>query len=183
MSTLNPTRTPRDRVYGRPDQYLDVLGTPRSSGTRFLASSPNPPPKIDNWTAEFEASFKKIQDGEARYIFSAKKRANYIWYLENPTAAPRGETKKQKAKDAYGRTTCTESYELQDGQLYRKAETDERTGVTYPARYAATYSDAFENICATHESLMHFGKQYLPFFSEFDKCPSHILANGKPPTG
>jgi len=26
MSTLNPTRTPRDRVYSRPDQYLDILG-------------------------------------------------------------------------------------------------------------------------------------------------------------
>jgi hypothetical protein len=155
---------PRDRVYGRPNQYLDVQGTPKSSSTRFLASSPNPAPKIDNWTAKFKASFdKKIQDREARYIFSAKKRANYIWYLENPTAAPRGETKKQKAKDAYGRSVCTKSYKLQDSQLYRKAETDKRTGVIYLARYAATYSDAFENICATHESLMHFGKQCLPF--------------------
>jgi phytoene dehydrogenase-like protein len=79
MSTLNLTRTPRDRVYSRLNQYLDIQGTLKSFSTKFLALSPNLAPKIDNWTAEFKASFdKKIQNKKARYIFFAKKRANYI---------------------------------------------------------------------------------------------------------
>jgi len=84
--------------------------------------------------------------------------------LENPTAAPCSKTKKQKAKDAYRHFICTKSYKLQDSQLYRKAKTDKRTRIIYPAQYATTYSDAFENIYATHKSLMHFNKQYFPFF-------------------
>jgi len=59
MSTLNLTHMPRDRVYGRLNQYLNVQGTLKSSSTRFLASSPNLTPKIDNWTAKFKASFDK----------------------------------------------------------------------------------------------------------------------------
>ena len=113
VSTLNPTPTPRNRVFGRPDQYLDVNNTPRSSGTKFLASSPNPPPKVDNQTTEFKAAFDlKVAKGEARYILSTRKRLDYLHHLKNPTAPPRGETLKQKAADSNTKSTCFESYEL-----------------------------------------------------------------------
>jgi hypothetical protein len=46
-----------------------------------------------------------------------------------------------------------------------------------PPQYAATYSNAFKNICAIYKLLIHFNKQYLPFFSKFGKCYSYILAN------
>jgi len=39
----------------------------------------------------------------------------------------------------------------------------------------ATYFDAFKNIYAIHKLLMHFSKQYLPFFSfEFSRFFSYI---------
>jgi hypothetical protein len=50
------------------------------------------------------------------------------------------------------------SYELQDGQVYRKAYLDSRLGEELPARYAVCYSNAFEIITTTHEQLLHPGK-------------------------
>jgi transposase InsO family protein len=48
------------------------------------------------------------------------------------------------------------NFELQDNQVYRKPVLNPTTGELLPARYVATYSDVFENICNTHEALMHF---------------------------
>ncbi len=159
MSTPNAIRTPRNRIYGRPDQYLDVNNNPTSSGARYLASSPQVTPKVDNWTAEFEAEFDiLIANGAARFVLGFQKRSDYLYYLQNPKELPRGGTPSERVIDSRKRSTCYKSYELQEGQVYRKAYTDERSGVTYPARYASTWSDIFENITATHESIMHFGK-------------------------
>jgi hypothetical protein len=49
-------------------------------------------------------------------------------------------------------------YELQDGQVYRKAYFDSRLGEQLPSRYAICYSDAFEIMTTAYEQLLHPGK-------------------------
>jgi len=47
-------------------------------------------------------------------------------------------------------------FELQDAQVYRKAETI--YGQSYPARYAVCVYDSGDLIAAVHRSLLHAGK-------------------------
>ena len=113
MSTLNPIRTPRNRIYRHPDQYLDVNNNPSSSRARYLASSPQVPPKVDNQTAGFKAEFDiLITKGVARFVLRAQKRSDYLYYLQNPTAPPRGATPAEKVTDSNKRSTCNKGYEL-----------------------------------------------------------------------
>jgi hypothetical protein len=48
MSTPNAIYMPRNRIYGRPDQYLDVNNNLISSGARYLVFSPQVMLKVDN---------------------------------------------------------------------------------------------------------------------------------------
>jgi hypothetical protein len=77
--------------------------------------------------------------------------------LQNPTAKLRGNTHAKRASDSNIKYNANSNYKLQDNQAYRKAIIDKETGQSFPARYAIIYSNIFENITATHESLMHFG--------------------------
>ncbi|KAH8753770.1 hypothetical protein F5882DRAFT_385590 [Hyaloscypha sp. PMI_1271] len=55
-SSLAP-RTPRERIYGRADQYFDITAPgARSSGTQFLPS-PIAEEPTDNWSAEDQAAW------------------------------------------------------------------------------------------------------------------------------
>ena len=79
LSTLNTVNTPRDRVFGRPEQYINVNATnARTSGTRFLASSPTPmgAPRIENWSAEIKAKFdlRIASNNASKQVLTITKR-------------------------------------------------------------------------------------------------------------
>jgi hypothetical protein len=164
LSTLrsSPTpRTPRQRVYGRAEQYFDITAPgARSSGTQFLPSPITEEP-TDNWSAEDEAVWdQRLAKGGSRKILTARKRMDIRWWLQNPNAPLPGGTKAEKR---YQANIKHESYlyELQDNQVYRKEYHDTRRDEILPARYALCYNDAFEILTTVHEKLMHAGKYFL----------------------
>jgi hypothetical protein len=76
--------------------------------------------------------------------------------LQNPTIELKGATYAKRASNSNIKYNANTNYKLQDNQAYRKAIINKETGQSFPARYAITYSNIFENITATHESLIHF---------------------------
>ena len=57
MRTLTQEYTPRDRVYGRAEQYFNITAHgARTTGTQFLPS-PRPSALEDNWSAKDELAW------------------------------------------------------------------------------------------------------------------------------
>ena len=167
---LSPApRTPRQRVYGRVEQYFDitVLGA-RSTSTQFLPSPITKEP-TDNWSAKDEAAWdQRLAKGGSRKILTTRKRMDIRWWLQNPNASLPGGTKVERRYQANIKHE-SQLYELQDNQVYRKEYHNTRRDEIVPARYALCYNDAFEVLTTTHEKLMHTGKyKYLPLkFTNF----------------
>jgi hypothetical protein len=136
------------------------LSTPNDSpaGTRFMISSP-PPEKDgrqcwpDNLHQEYEYYLERSGN---RSVLTGEKREHHRFWLMNPKAKLRGETPKDRQEDANRRTQILANFELQDGQVYRKAETIK--GHLFPARYAVCTWDSFDIICRMHRGLKHFGE-------------------------
>ena len=104
-STLNTVRTPRDRVFGRLKQYINIYAAnAKTFKIRFLASLPTltREPRIENWFAEIEAKFDRqiAGSGAFKQILIAKKRSNIIWHLQNPIVAFKGATPAKKASNS-----------------------------------------------------------------------------------
>ncbi|KAH8742651.1 hypothetical protein F5882DRAFT_472093 [Hyaloscypha sp. PMI_1271] len=83
LSTLRSSpapRTPRERVYGRAEQYFDItaLGA-RSSGTQFLPCPITEEP-TNNWSAEDEATGTKV---EKRYQANIKHESQLYELQDN----------------------------------------------------------------------------------------------------
>jgi hypothetical protein len=119
LSTLNTVNTPRDCVFGRFKQYINVNATnARTSRTRFLASLPTliGAPRIENWSAKIEAEFDlRIASGNAsKQVLTAIKRSAIIWHLQNPTIELRGATYAKRAFDSNMKYNANTNYELQD---------------------------------------------------------------------
>jgi hypothetical protein len=160
LSTLRSSpspRTPRQRVYGRAEQYFDITAIgARSSGTQFLPSPITEEP-TNNWSAEDEAAWdERLAKGGSKKILTARKRMDIRWWLQNPKAPLPGGNKVEKRYQANIKYDSA-LYELQDSQVYRKEHYDNRRGELVPARYAVCYNDAFEILTTVHEKLMHPG--------------------------
>jgi hypothetical protein len=160
LSTLRSSpspRTPRQRTYGRAEQYFDITAAgARSSGTQFLPSPITEEP-TDNWSAEDEAAWdERLAKGGSKKILTARKRMDIRWWLQNPKAPLPGGNKVEKRYQANIKYDSA-LYELQDGQVYRKEHYDNRRGELVPVRYAVCYNDAFEILTTVHEKLIHPG--------------------------
>ena len=154
LSTLRSSpapRTPRQRVYGRAEQYFDITAPgARSSGTQFLPSPITEDP-TDNWSAEDEAAWdQRLAKGGSRKILTARKRMDIRWWLQNPDASLPSGTKAEKRYQANIKHE-SQLYELQDNQVYRKEYHDTRRDEIIPARYTLCYNDAFEILTTVHE--------------------------------
>ena len=104
LSTLNTVYTPRDRVFGRLKQYINIYAAnARTSRTRFLASSLTltGEPRIENQSAKIEAKFDRriAGSGASKQILTTRKRSNIIQHLQNPTIALKGATPAKKASN------------------------------------------------------------------------------------
>ncbi len=170
LSTLNLpalNTLPRDRVYGRPAQYINITDPEvRTSGTAFIPSSPigEDPLREDNWTQQDEKDFDRyVKDDKCRFILTASTRSLYKYHLENPTAKVRGTTAKERQNDWNAKSAAIAGYLLQDGQIYCQAEWNETTGKMEPPKYVTTYADTFAIIAAAHENLLHFSRSTPSF--------------------
>jgi hypothetical protein len=81
-------RTPRERIYGRAEQYFDITAPgARSSGTQFLPSPITEEP-TDNWSAEDQDAWdQRLAKGGSKKILTARKRMDIRWWLQNPNAS------------------------------------------------------------------------------------------------
>jgi hypothetical protein len=150
-------RTPRQRTYGRAEQYFDITAAgARSSGTQFLPSPITEEP-TDNWSAEDEAAWdERLAKGGSKKILTARKRMDIRWWLQNPKAPLPGGNKAEKRYQANIKHDSA-LYELQDNQVYCKEHYDNRRGELVPARYTVCYNDAFEILTTVHKKLMYPG--------------------------
>jgi len=121
---------------------------------------PEPPAEADGRHCWPEGCYLEydhyIERSGNRSVLTGVKREAYRRWLRNPSAKPVGDTPKEKADDRNTRTQCLKFFELQDDQLYRKAETVK--GHLFPARYCVCVWDSWDIICRTHRHLKHFGK-------------------------
>ena len=165
LSTLRSSpspRIPRQRVYGRAEQYFDItIPGARASGTQFLPSPVAIEP-TNNWSAEDEIAWdKRLTEGGSKKILTALKRYEIRWWLKNPDAVSFGETKAERRHQSNIKLE-SKKYELQDSQVYRKEYHDARLGEIIPATYVICYNDAFEILTTMHEKLIHAGKLPIP---------------------
>jgi hypothetical protein len=83
LSTLNTINTPRDRVFGRLKQYININAiNARTSRIRFLASLLTliRAPRIENWSTKIEAKFdlRIASSNASKQVLTATKRSAII---------------------------------------------------------------------------------------------------------
>ena len=132
LSTLNTINMPRNRVFGRPKQYINVNATnARTFKTRFLASSPTliRAPRIKNQSTEIEAKFdlRIASSNTSKQVLITTKRSAIIQHLQNPTIKLRGATHAKRASNSNMKYNANTNYKLQDNQAYYKAIIDKET--------------------------------------------------------
>ena len=132
LFTLNTINTPRDRVFSRLKQYINVNAiNARTSGTRFLASllTPIKAPRIKNWFAEIKAKFdlQIANSNTSKQVLTTTKRSAIIQHLQNPTTKLRGATYAKRASNSNMKYNANTNYKLQDNQAYCKAIIDKET--------------------------------------------------------
>jgi len=127
-------------------------------GTRFML--PNPSLEANGrecWDINLCHAYKHyLERSNNQSVLYRKKRADYRRWLGNPKGPLEGETKEERQDDANTRTQALRYFELQDNQVYRKAEMIK--GHRFPARYAVYTWDSYDIICCIHRALKHFGK-------------------------
>jgi hypothetical protein len=138
---------------------LDITNLDNSPrGTRFML--PDPGPEADGreyWDTDLCHKYEHyIERSNNRLVLFGKKRADYRRWLSNQSGPLEGNTRKERQFDANTRIQAIRHFELQDNQVYRKAETIK--GHRFPARYAACTWDSYDIICRIHRALKHFGK-------------------------
>lgn len=142
------------------------LGLPSSSprGVMYLPSSPPPESSgLECWDKEelIPKYLKWLGDSKNRRVLTPLKRYNYRDHLENPTATSDHPNPVERQRYSNEKYHVLKHYELQDSQIYRKAEFTK--GTRFKARYAACYSDSFDIICRIHRRISH-ASTYLPFY-------------------
>ena len=136
MDELPVLSSPAGRNYGQPDPLQEVA---------FKS----------DLAMEFER-YLRTQSTNCS-IFTAHKNQQFIWYIEHPN--------RMLGCDQISinqRTFALRYFEVDDGCLYRKAETkpDGNGGfITGPRRYVALIHNAFGFITDIHRLILHFGIQ------------------------
>jgi hypothetical protein len=95
-------------------------------------------------------------EGKNRKLLTPLRRSNYRHYLRNPDAKSILADPKDRRREACEKFHCLKNFELQDSQIYRRAEIED--GKQLPPRYAACDYDASDIIERVHRNLLHASK-------------------------
>ena len=100
-------------------------------------SGANPP--VQPWPTGLEIEFEQylLTGTTNRFVLTTKKRADIQWHLTYPTARTRGANQKERGEDAAVRQWALNHFELQDNQVDRKGEKNQKTREWIPLRYCA----------------------------------------------
>ena len=119
LSTLNTISIPRNCVFGRLKQYINVnAANARTSKTRFLASllTLARAPRIKNQFAKIEDEFDlRIASGNtSKQVLTTIKRSAIIQHLQNPIIELKGATYTKRAFNFNIKYNANTNYKLQD---------------------------------------------------------------------
>ena len=117
LFTLNTINTPRDRVFGRLKQYINVNATnARTFKIRFLASLLTLiiVPRIKNQFTKIKAKFdlRIANSNTSKQVLTTTKRSAIIWHLQNPTIELRGATHAKRASNSNIKYNTNTNYKL-----------------------------------------------------------------------
>ena len=119
LFTFNIINTPRDRIFGRFKQYINVNAiNARTFRTRFLASLPTliRAPRIKNQSIEIKAKFdlRIANSNTSKQVLTTIKRFAIIQHLQNLTIKLRGATYAKRASNSNIKYNTNTNYKLQD---------------------------------------------------------------------
>jgi hypothetical protein len=113
------------------------------------------------FTLQIERDFEKyMKDSKRTSIFTTLKEIEFKFYIEHPDTPMTSNIPEQQLKFSTNRQFAKAYFEVQDGVLYRKAETKvdkEGNAFQIPPRYVARVNNAFQFITDIHRNLQYFG--------------------------
>ena len=124
------------------------------NGRYYMPETPPPEPSgLECWTEDLAEKFVAEQVPKSKRILTAQRRADmkdWLLHLDRISQHPDLAVQRKFAND---KAWTNKNFELQSGQIYRRAERLKQRRMA--ARYAACYNDAFEMICKSHRKLAH----------------------------
>jgi hypothetical protein len=123
-----------------------------------------PPPEqsgLECWTTDLADRFIAEQVLKSKRILTAQRRAEMKDFLLYPNRISQDPNPVARQKFANDKAWTLKHFELQSGQIYRRAEVVKGRQVN--TRYAACYNDTFEMICKSHRRLAHARKSLYNF--------------------
>lgn len=122
-----------------------------------MPDTPPPEPSgLECWTADLADKFIEERATKSKKILTARRRADMKDWLLYPERTSQDPDPLVRQKFANDKAYTNNKFELQSGQIYRRAERKKQR--RFETRYAACYNDAFEMICKSHRKLAHARK-------------------------
>jgi hypothetical protein len=132
--------------------------TPR--GVIYLPSSlPPEPDKQRSFPETLNRDYINwldTEEGKNRKHLGPRKRFDYRYFLQNPDTKSILEDAQDRRREANKKFYCLKNFELQDNQIYRKAEVVDSKYL--PARYTVCTYDASDLVSCTYRNLLHASK-------------------------
>ena len=119
----------------------------------------SPPPEksgLECWAEGLAKEFIAKQVPKSKRILTAQRRADMKDWLLHPNRISQDPDPVVQQKFANDKAWTNKNFELQSGQIYRRAEQVKQRQIS--ARYAACYNDTFEMICKSYRKLAHARK-------------------------
>jgi len=147
---------------------MDIgLPAPSPSGVNFMPSSPPPDASTNANCWPDPKDGPSPQCGDLNYQFmemvtkkrgncllTPLKRSDYRHYLNNRKSTNYHGSLAERRRQAHDKHWALSFFELQDNQVYRRAE-QRKDGSWFQPRYAACTYDAMEIIQKSHCNLYH----------------------------
>jgi hypothetical protein len=111
---------------------------------------------LECWAEGLAEEFIAKQVPKSKRILTAQRRADMKDWLLHPNRISQDPDPVVRQKFANDKAWANKNFELQSGQIYRRAERVGQRQIS--ARYAACYNDTFEMICKSHRKLAHASK-------------------------
>jgi hypothetical protein len=127
-----------------------------------MPSSPPPliPSSVECWPAGddlYSQFIEMVLKNKGNCLLTPTKRSDYRYYLNNRTAVSQATDRAQRQRQAHDKHWALTFFELQDNQVYRRAE-QKKDGTWFKARYAACTYNAMGIIQKSHCNLHHAGE-------------------------
>jgi hypothetical protein len=132
-------------------------GSSSPAGRYYMPETP--PPELSGlecWPKDLAEKFITEQVPKSKRILTAQRRADMKDWILYPDRTSQDRDPLVRQKFANDKAWTNQHFELQSGQIYRRAERKKQR--RFNTRYTACYNDAFDMICKSHRRLAHARK-------------------------